>query len=206
MQAIISIAAMAMAFACVSAHELRGGLVVSPWPTFSLVFTKQTLTPFLSPTSLASYSWRPSLPLTSSLSAPQVLSDVTTTDVGREIHGKSRGESLKWYPSTKLIADIDPCDTFAVKFSDCLQSEGESVIEVVACFDCLSHAWVSKLEDGYTCADLKEIGYCDAIEDCAVGACNNQCSAELNDVEECIITYDRCNNEDYYRDECIDGI
>jgi hypothetical protein len=30
MKAIISIAAMAMAFACVSANELRGGPVVSP--------------------------------------------------------------------------------------------------------------------------------------------------------------------------------
>jgi hypothetical protein len=54
MKAIISIAALAVAFASVSAHELRGGPVVSMCPTFvciSLFLSPiiHTLTSFLSP-------------------------------------------------------------------------------------------------------------------------------------------------------------
>jgi hypothetical protein len=209
MKAIISIAALAMIFASVSAHELHGGLNVSPRSTFSIVYTIQTLPSFLSPTTYLSCSdscqcWVTALPLTSSLaaSALQVLSDVITTNAYHEISGKSH----EWHRTTKFIADINPCDTYAVKFSDCLLSEGESVSDVVACFHCLQEAYNSFFYAGYMCADLKEIGYCDAIVNYAENVCNNLCSAELNDVVECIVTFDGCTDEHYYLSECLSEI
>jgi hypothetical protein len=63
MKAIISINALAMAFASISAQELRGGLVVGSCSTYHLsvslfLQTKQTLTSFPSPTALSfSDSW-----------------------------------------------------------------------------------------------------------------------------------------------------
>jgi hypothetical protein len=127
-------------------------------------------------------------------------------DADRKIHDKSHGKSLEWYPMAKFIADIDPCNTYAVKLSDCLLSKGESDKNVVACFACLGKVYESHLIDGYMCADLKEIDYCDAVEDCAVGACNNFCSADLNDVEESVTSFDGCINESFYMNKCIYGI
>ena len=68
-----------------------------------------------------------------------------------------------------------------MKLSDCLLSEGESVDEVVACFACLQGAYNGLVEgDGiYTCADLKEIGFCDAVKNCAADKCNSVSSKRI---------------------------
>jgi hypothetical protein len=145
-----------------------------------------------------------------SFAAPQVLSYVTTTNADCKNRGQSRGKSREWYPTTKLIADFQPCNTFGVKLSDCLLSEGESINDVVDCFQCIDEAYVNFLLVGeYICADLKEIGYCDAMESCSTNACNNLCSDEIKNEENCFLIWDGCDDggkDGYYGSKCHSGI
>jgi hypothetical protein len=95
---------MAMAFACVSAHELRGGPAVSPCLIYHICLShspKNRHSHFI----YVSYYLFLSLELLAVvftaiyiILTPPALSDVTTADADRE-----GGE---WYPKTKFIADI----------------------------------------------------------------------------------------------------
>ena len=93
---------MTVAFACVSAHELRGGPVVSPCLIYHICLSHSphiihTLNSFMSPTTYFSHSkswlWWVTTAIDIILT-PQALS----TDADRK-----GGE---WYPNTKFIADI----------------------------------------------------------------------------------------------------
>ena len=94
---------MAMAFACVSSHELRGGPVVSSCLIYHICLSHSPnhINSFTSPITYFSHSnswlWWVTTAIDIILT-PQALSDVTTTDADHE-----GGE---WYPKTKLIADI----------------------------------------------------------------------------------------------------
>ena len=75
-----------------------------------------------------------------------------------------------------------------MKLSDCLISEGKSINEVVECFRCYGAVYDRFLVEGFVCADLKETGYCGAVEDCANDVCNtSSCFAQIINEEHCYL-------------------
>ena len=100
-KATISIAALAMVFASVSAQGLCGGSVVGYGSTYYLcaslfLQTKQTLPSFPSPTAFScSDSWWWWVTAINFILIPKVLSDVTTTD--------ANSKGCEWYHKIKSV-------------------------------------------------------------------------------------------------------
>ncbi len=127
--------------------------------------------------------------------ASQVLSDVAPTDADRKSHDQM----------SKFVSHFGACETFAVQLGDCLYSEGKTYAEGVKCFDCLLQANDNYLRETFTCANLKEMGYCDAIDNCKDYICDTSCS--LENEENCYIAAAGCTAEDnYYSSECLGRI
>jgi hypothetical protein len=128
--------------------------------------------------------------------ASQVLSDVAPTDADRKSHDQM----------SKFVSDFNVCDTFGVQLSDCLFAKGKTFKEAVQCFDCIALAWDDGLKETFMCADLKETGYCAAVETCKDQVCDTSCSTEIENEQNCYIIRAGCDGEDNYSTECVDGI
>jgi hypothetical protein len=163
--------------------------------------------------------------------APQVSSDVTTTDAdskGREWYHKTKliTEGHKLYHTT-LIADIKDedsekeivhkigggdttltCDESGPAFGFCLGATAymyES--EALACFKCVNEAIDTVRSRTTFCTSLKEVGLCDAVDSCDGDgkACGNVCSFDLHVAVACIISDLGCTDDEYLT-ECLPGI
>ena len=86
----------------------------------------------------------------------------------------------------------------AVILGDCLRSAGEIEIYVDMRFGCIDAAW-NDADVGTLCLDLKEVGYCDDIQNCWE---TMECAAEMNDLLDCIVTNAGCTDSELWT-ECI---
>ena len=128
--------------------------------------------------------------------ASQVLSDVAPTDADCKSHDQM----------SKFVLHFNACKTFGVKLSGCLYSEGKNFKEALQCFNCINQAYDNYLAEAFMCADLKETGYCYAIEFCKDQVCDTSCSSEIVNEEKCYIVSYGCDEESNYSSECLDGI
>ena len=134
--------------------------------------------------------------------------DVCGNDCSDEVHAAvSCMTNATWcggYDSECLGGDELPCHDEMNDFTECEDSNGESIEEVDACLTCLFDAFDNLIEKEATCSDLKEYGYCDAVQSCANGDCNNDCSNELHVYEACRM--DNAGCEDAYDSACLTGM
>ena len=128
--------------------------------------------------------------------ASQVLSDVAPNDADRKSHDQM----------SKFVSHFDACNTFANQLSDCLFSEGKTYKEALQCFDCIDQAYDNYLKESFTCANLKEMGYCDAIDNCKDYMCDTSCSAEIENEENCYLAFYGCDEQNFYSSECLGRI
>ena len=134
--------------------------------------------------------------------------DVCGNDCSDEVHAAvSCMTNATWcggYDSECLGGDELPCHDEMNDFTECEDSNEESIEEVDACLTCLYDAFDVLIENEATCSELEESGYCDAVQSCANGDCNNDCSDELHVLEACRI--DNAGCDDAYDSECLTGM
>jgi hypothetical protein len=141
-------------------------------------------------------------------------------------HKTHIADILEEIRKTKLIAEGDPVMTFttgtsfltsmastatpdtehpcllnATIFEDCMDSNGE---DLSACVDCFVQAYTDFADGTNTCLDMQESGFCGDMADCASGACNDDCTAELIDMTACFLHYDGCDLY-LFDSECLES-
>ena len=134
--------------------------------------------------------------------------DMCHSDCSDEVHAKmSCYTNASWcggYGIECLGGDELPCHDEYIDFYGCKESNGESFEDRHACMTCLHDAFVDLIDSAATCSELAESGYCDAVQSCADGDCNNECSNELHILEACKMDPAEC--KDAYDSECLTGM
>jgi hypothetical protein len=135
-------------------------------------------------------------------------SDVCGNDCSDEVHATmSCWTNATWcsgYDSECLGGDELPCHDEYLNFFGCKESNGESVEDQAACMTCIYNAYTDLIDSKATCSELEESGYCDAVQSCADGDCNNDCSDELHVLLACDMDFAGCG--DAYDSECLTGM
>jgi hypothetical protein len=134
--------------------------------------------------------------------------DTCHSDCSNEVHAKmSCYTNASWcggYGIECLSGNELPCHDEYIDFYGCKESNGKSFEDWHACMTCLHDAFVDLIDSAATCSELAESSYCDAVQSCADGDCNNECSNELHILEACKMDSAEC--EDAYDSECLTGM
>ena len=113
------------------------------------------------------------------------------------------GEGHRQYFKTKsafMENAQNSCNPVGVLLGDCLGSAGEIDIYVDTCFCCLNTAY-NDVQAGTLCTDLYEVGFCDDFNTCYATNCHYNCKGELDNLMNCVITYDGCDGAEFWT-EC----